>query len=218
MSSKLEKVKNLETKISQDCVGVVKSNIRFEQLEVEITHKEWLVTAQKLKDDFSMTQLIDLSGVDYAIYKQSHWQTNEASSQGFSRGVFDFAQEQQVIADNIEKRYCVVYQLLDMTNNLRLRVKVFVPSNDYPCISSVISVWQCADWYEREAFDLFGILFDGHPDLRRILTDYGFVGHPLRKDFPLQGQVEMVYDPEKKQVVYQPVSIENRVNTPRVIR
>ena len=218
MASKLEKIKNLETQIIQECAGIIQSNITFEQLEIEVTHQDWFNTAKKLKDDFSMTQLIDLAGVDYATYGQSHWQTDTASSQGFSRGVFDFSQEENIIANDLEQRYCVVYQLLDMKNNLRLRVKVFVASNDYPCVSSVINIWQCADWYEREAFDLFGFLFDGHPDLRRILTDYGFVGHPLRKDFPLQGQVEMVYDPEKKQVVYQPVSIENRVNTPRVIR
>jgi NADH-quinone oxidoreductase subunit C len=218
-SIKIKKLKDLEKKITQACQSVIKSEISHSQLEIEFSYNNWLSVAKQLRDDFAMTQLIELCGVDYAMYKQSHWQTNEATSQGFSRGVFDFSDaEEEGIEELPEKRYCVVYHLLDMENNIRLRAKVFVPSSDYPCVASVVSVWQCANWYEREAFDLFGILFEGHPDLRRILTDYGFVGHPLRKNFPLQGQVEMIYDPKKKQVVYQPVSIENRINTPRVVR
>ena len=118
----------------------------------------------------------------------------------------------------MERRFAVVYHLLSVQNNLRLRVKVFPKTTQMPIVDSVIDVWNVANWFEREAFDLFGILFKGHPDLRRILTDYGFVGHPLRKDFPLVGNVEMRYDADKGRVIYEPVSIENRVNVPRVIR
>ncbi|MDH3971335.1 MAG: NADH-quinone oxidoreductase subunit C, partial [Gammaproteobacteria bacterium] len=117
-----------------------------------------------------------------------------------------------------EKRFAAVYQLLSITNNRRLRVRVYAPDDGLPVVPSVIPVWNSADWYEREAFDLYGILFDGHPDLRRLLTDYGFVGHPFRKDFPLSGNVEVIYDAEKQRVVYQPVSIEPRVLVPKVIR
>ncbi len=116
------------------------------------------------------------------------------------------------------KRFAAVYHLLSISKNRRLRLKVFAPDDDLPVIPSVIAIWNSADWYEREAFDLYGILFDGHPDLRRLLTDYGFVGHPFRKDFPLSGNVEVIYDAEKKRVVYQPVSIEPRVLVPKVIR
>ena len=118
----------------------------------------------------------------------------------------------------MEERFAVIYQLLSIQNNDRLTLKLFCENNDFPVVPSVTSIWNSADWYERECFDLFGIAFDGHPDLRRILTDYGFVGHPFRKDFPLSGHVEMKYDEEQKRVVYQPVSIEPRVLVPRVIR
>ena len=116
------------------------------------------------------------------------------------------------------KRFAAVYQLLSISKNRRLRLKVFAPDDDLPVIPSVIAIWNSANWYEREAFDLYGILFEGHPDLRRLLTDYGFIGHPFRKDFPLSGNVEVIYDAEKRRVVYQPVSIEPRVLVPKVIR
>jgi NADH-quinone oxidoreductase subunit C len=116
------------------------------------------------------------------------------------------------------RRFAAVYHLLSITHNRRLRIRVYAPEDDLPVVPSVISVWNSADWYEREAFDLYGILFEGHPDLRRLLTDYGFVGHPFRKDFPLSGNVEVIYDAEKQRVVYQPVSIEPRVLVPKVIR
>jgi NADH-quinone oxidoreductase subunit C len=142
-----------------------------------------------------------------------------AANTGFSRGVFDFAEDENGNEElEMERRFAVVYHLLSVEHNARIRVKVFPQSTQMPVVDSVIKVWNCANWFEREAFDLFGILFNGHPDLRRILTDYGFVGHPLRKDFPLTGHVEMRYDAEKGRVVYEPVSIENRVNVPRVIR
>ncbi len=162
---------------------------------------------------FGFEQLIDLCGIDYSTYGQVEWETSSASSSGFGRGVdWDAAIDAQE-AD----RFAVVYHLLSIENNIRLRVKSYLDS-EQPVVESVMPVWPVADWFEREAFDLYGILFEGHPDLRRILTDYGFAGHPFRKDFPLSGHVEMRYDPEKKRVIYEPVSIEPRTLVPRVIR
>lgn len=147
-------------------------------------------TALRDEDGLNFEMLIDLCGVDYLEYGEGAWQG---------------------------PRFVVVYHLLSVKNNIRLRVRTFVDDND-PKVASVANIWSVANWFEREAFDLYGILFEGHPDLRRILTDYGFIGHPFRKDFPLVGQVEMRYDPERKRVVYEPVSLELRVNVPRVIR
>jgi len=165
--------------------------------------------------DLAFKILLDVSGIDYQTYGQADWRTHDATASGFSRGV-SRAQEQ---ADNghFPGRFGAVYHLLSVANNLRLRVKAYL-ADDPPRLPSVVEVWPSANWYEREAFDLYGILFEGHPDLRRILTDYGFIGHPFRKDFPLEGYVEVRYDAEKGRVVYQPVSIENRVLVPRVIR
>lgn len=165
--------------------------------------------------DLAFTLLLDVSGVDYATYGQADWRTQSATATGFSRGV-SRAQE-LAEAPAFPGRFGVVYHLLSVAHNLRLRLKVYL-GDDPPRLPSVVEVWPSANWYEREAFDLFGILFDGHPDLRRILTDYGFIGHPFRKDFPLEGYVEVRYDVEKQRVVYQPVTIENRVLVPRVIR
>lgn len=174
-----------------------------------------LAVAGILRDhaDFRFEQLIDLCGVDYCAYGRSEWATEEATDTGFGRGVDrDF----EPVADD-PRRFAAVSHLLSLTHNRRLRVKVFA-GGEQPMVDSLRGVWSSADWFEREAFDLFGILFKGHPDLRRILTDYGFVGHPFRKDFPLIGQVEMRYDPEQRRVVYQPVSIESRTLVPRVVR
>ena len=165
--------------------------------------------------DLAFTLLLDVSGVDYQTYGQADWRTQDASSTGFSRGV-SRAQE-QVDLPAFPGRFGVAYHLLSVKHNLRLRVKAYL-GDEPPRLPSVVDVWPAANWYEREAFDLFGILFEGHPDLRRILTDYGFIGHPFRKDFPLEGHVEVRYDAEKQRVVYQPVTIENRVLVPRVIR
>jgi NADH-quinone oxidoreductase subunit C len=167
------------------------------------------------EEEFAFAQLVDLCGVDYLDYGRADWETSEtATTKGFSRGV-------ELREDRLEEadlsRYVVVYHLLSLTHNQRLRLKVQAPG-DPPCVASVVDIWSCANWFEREAFDLFGILFDGHPDLRRILTDYGFIGFPFRKDFPLIGNVEVRYDPEKKRVVNEPVSIEPRTLVPRVIR
>jgi NADH-quinone oxidoreductase subunit C len=158
-------------------------------------------------------QLIDLCGVDYAAYGKSEWTTEEASTIGFGRGV----DRDLDLAIDDPKRFAVVYHLLSLVHNRRVRLRVYV-GGAQPMVDSVVPVWATANWFEREAFDLFGILFRGHPDLRRILTDYGFVGHPFRKDFPLSGQVEMRYDPEQGRVIYEPVSIVPRVLVPRVIR
>jgi NADH-quinone oxidoreductase subunit C len=183
-------------------------------VEVPAMHLRAVCMALRDEPEFGFEQLMDLCGVDYSTYGQADWQTEAASNQGFSRGV---AQAIRPAEGGDRPRFAVVYHLLSLKHNQRLRIKVFAP-DDPPRVDSVVDIWASADWYEREAFDLFGILFDGHPDLRRILTDYGFIGHPFRKDFPLEGNVEVRYDPEKGRVVYQPVSIENRVLVPRVIR
>lgn len=174
--------------------------------------------------EFKFEQLIDIAGIDYLEFGTDEWNTATATSSGFSRGVekasfgrFTFT-DQQARKSMDSPRYAVVYHLLSVTRNHRLRVKVFCEDNDLPILPSVHNVWAAANWYEREAFDLYGIIFDGHPDLRRILTDYGFIGHPFRKDFPLVGHVEARYDPQQKRVIYQPVSIEPRITVPKVIR
>ena len=163
------------------------------ELTLVITRADMLPVLRLLRDDYDLhfEQLIDVCGVDYQSYGDGVW-----------RG----------------KRFAVVYHLLSLNKNQRLRVRVFAEEEEFPVVDSVIDIWPAANWFEREAFDLFGILFEGHPDLRRILTDYGFVGHPFRKDFPLSGYVEMRYDPDQKRVIYQPVSIEEREITPRTIR
>ena len=162
------------------------------QLTIEIAPSALVETCTKLRDDESLafTELLDLIGVDYRGYANT-WDG---------------------------RRYAVVYNLLSIKHNVRLRVRIFCEKDDFPAVESVISIWPSCNWYEREAFDLYGIVFKGHPDLRRILTDYGFVGHPFRKDFPVSGYVEMRYDPEQKRVIYQPVTIEPRELVPRVVR
>ena len=167
--------------------------------------------------------LMDLSGVDYLSYGRAEWETSSATRTGFSRGVLGGAEPTagEPIGDTDYQppgRFAVAYHLLSVTHNSRLRLKVACEDDERPVVDSVIDVWASADWYEREAFDLYGILFVGHPDLRRILTDYGFIGHPFRKDYPLIGKMEMRYDPQKGRVVYEPVSIEPRTLVPKAIR
>jgi NADH-quinone oxidoreductase subunit C len=163
------------------------------EVTVVVRGRDQLQVARALRDDAALAfeQLIDLAGIDYSTYGDGSWDG---------------------------PRYAVVLHLLSLKHNWRVRVRSYCDDDDFPLIASVTGVWNCANWYEREAFDLFGIMFEGHPDLRRILTDYGFVGHPFRKDFPISGHVEMRYDPEQRRVVYQPVSIEPREIVPRVIR
>jgi NADH-quinone oxidoreductase subunit C len=184
-------------------------------VEIEAANLRAVCLALRDEEEFAFGQLVDVCGVDYLDYGRTDWETSEtATSHGFSRGVEQRAERQEEIGNS---RYVVVYHLLSHSRNQRLRLKVQAPG-DPPRVDSVVEIWNSANWFEREAFDLFGILFDGHPDLRRILSDYGFIGHPFRKDFPLIGEVEVRYDSEKKRVIYEPVSIEPRVLVPRVIR
>jgi NADH-quinone oxidoreductase subunit C len=177
-----------------------------------------------LRDDepFKFEMLVDLCGVDYLSYGLDEWSTAEATETGFSRGVERDAARLPASPSPASyrppARFAVVYHLLSITHNRRVRLKVFCADEAWPMLDSVLPIWPSADWYEREAFDLFGILFRGHPDLRRLLTDYGFIGHPFRKDFPLIGNVEMRYDPDKGRVVYEPVNIVARTLVPKVIR
>ncbi len=189
--------------------------VAYDELTLVTPPERWVETAQILRDRevFRFEQLIDLCGVDYSAYGQSEWETQQSTHTGFGRGV----ERDRPLALAHPQRFAVVVHLLSLTHNWRLRLRAYLGA-DEPIIDSLVGVWDSANWFEREAFDLFGILFRNHPDLRRILTDYGFVGHPFRKDFPLSGQVEMRYDPDLKRVVYEPVSIEPRVLVPRVIR
>jgi NADH-quinone oxidoreductase subunit C len=191
MSAKLEALYQNLQNVLGDRIVSLKTVIGEVTLEVAATH--YFETARILRDhpDLRFEQLIDLTGVDYSAYGDGAWEG---------------------------PCFAAVCHLSSVSKNWRLRLRVFAPDDGFPVLPSVVSLWNSANWYEREAFDLFGIHFEGHPDLRRILTDYGFVGHPFRKDFPISGHVEMRYDPEQRRVVYQPVSIEPREVTPRVIR
>jgi len=204
------------------------AHVALKEVTIEVAAADLIETAIALRDekDFRFEQLIDVCGVDYLAYGDAEWSTDETTSTGFSRGVEENSAgrlpglEEELSTETLQKdrRFAAVYHLLSVSNNQRLRIRVFAPDAQLPVVPSVIDVWNGANWFEREAFDLYGIIFEGHPDLRRILTDYGFIGHPFRKDFPLSGNVEVIYDPEKQRVVYQPVSIEPRVLVPRVIR
>jgi NADH-quinone oxidoreductase subunit C len=169
------------------------SKFALGEVTVTVAAGDYLTVAQQLRDDpaLQFEQLIDLCGVDYSGYKHQPWE-----------GL----------------RFCVVSHLLSVTHNWRVRLKVFAEVDDLPAVASLMDVWSAANWFEREAFDMYGIVFEGHNDLRRILTDYGFIGHPMRKDFPVSGHVEMRYDAERQRVIYQPVTIEPRENVPRVVR
>lgn len=198
----------------------------FAEITLEVAPGELLEVCQILRDEpeFAYQQLVDLCGVDYSQFGRDEWQTDESTTTGFSRGVESSSMGRLRFGDELDTgdddspHFASVMHLISYRHNRRLRVKTFADNNAFPVIPSVTGIWQSANWYERESFDLFGILYSEHPDLRRILTDYGFVGHPFRKDFPLVGHVEMRYDPEQKRVVYEPVSIEPRVLVPRVQR
>ena len=180
----------LDAALGDDAKALVRDR---EELTLTVPAARWAHVALRLRDDpaLKFEQLMDLCGVDY-------WSYRDEPREG--------------------PRFCVVVHLLSLTHNWRLRIKTFCPDDDVPMVATLTDVWSSANWFEREAFDLFGIVFDGHLDLRRILTDYGFIGHPFRKDFPIMGDVEMRYDPEQKRVIYQPVTIEPREIVPRVIR
>jgi NADH-quinone oxidoreductase subunit C len=188
------------------------------ELTYEVAADELLAAAQALREASALKfeMCMDVCGVDYLSHGRAEWTTETATSSGFSRGVARGAQRVGEVPPG--RRFAVVYHLLSLSLNHRLRLRVFCPDDAAPMVDSVTDIWASANWFEREAFDLFGILFRGHPDLRRLLTDYGFIGHPFRKDFPLSGNVEVRYDPEKGRVVYQPVTIDPRVLVPKVIR
>lgn len=188
------------------------------ELSYEVAAERLLEAALVLRDaaDLKFEMCVDVCGVDYLEYGRAEWKTQDATSSGFSRGVARGPALDAPVAAG--RRFAVVYHLLSISLNQRLRLRVFCADDAEPMVDSVTGVWAGTDWFEREAFDMFGILFKGHPDLRRLLTDYGFIGHPFRKDFPLSGNVEVRYDPEKRRVVYQPVSIEPRILVPKVIR
>jgi len=191
MTTKRELLKSALTSLLGE--KIVSLTEALGELTLVVDTKDYAAAAQRLRDDPAVhfEQLIDLCGVDFSGYGEGKWKG---------------------------RRFAAVSHLLSVAHNWRLRLRVFAPDDAFPIVDSLTMVWPNASWYEREAFDLFGIIFTGHADLRRILTDYGFVGHPFRKDFPLSGNVEMRYDPEQKRVIYQPVTIEPREITPRIIR
>jgi NADH-quinone oxidoreductase subunit C len=209
----------LDTRLSQ----LIEAN---REITIEVPTEQWVETARILRDDpeFAFDTAVDLCGVDYLGYGRGEWDTEGVSNEGFSRGVEgDGAPGRFQWADrphppSLPKRFAAVVHLLSTVHNRRLRMRCFCAEEPVPVVPTLTDLWPGLNWFEREAFDLFGIVFEGHPDLRRILTDYGFVGHPFRKDFPLIGNVEVRYDPELGRVVYEPVSIEPRVLVPRVIR
>lgn len=191
MTTRLEKLTtNVQAVLGEK---ITKLHVEFDELTIECASKDLLKVTKTLRDNkkLKFEQLIDLCGVDYSEYADSTWEG---------------------------ARFAVVYHFLSVTLNHRIRLKVFCTDDEFPVLATMVELFPVANWFEREAFDLLGIMFEGHPDLRRLLTDYGFVGHPFRKDFPMIGNVEMRYDPEQQRVVYEPVSIELRNNVPRIIR
>ena len=191
MSAKLETLcQNLQSRFGDQLKSVV---LALGEVTIEVNAADYLVVMGSLRDseDLRFEELIDLCGVDYSTFGDGAWSG---------------------------RRFAVVSHLLSIAHNWRLRVRVFAEDDEFPSIDSIKGVWKGVDWFEREAFDLYGIAFVGHDDLRRILTDYGFIGHPFRKDFPISGHVEMRYDPDQARVIYQPVTIEPRENTPRIVR
>ena len=238
------RIEALAAKVDAQLSGrVARVHALPDELAYEVKAADLLSVCTTLRDaaDLKFELLMDVAGVDYLVYGRDEWQTHSATRSGFSRGRVaritppadsseagegghgetnsEFHSEAN---ENVAKRprFAVAYQLLSVTHNARLRLigLCATDESEEPVIDSLVDIWASANWFEREAFDLYGILFRGHPDLRRILTDYGFIGHPFRKDFPLSGNVEVRYDPEKKRVIYQPVTIEPRVLVPKVIR
>jgi NADH-quinone oxidoreductase subunit C len=221
-------LESLQAELSAYAVNIVASHGEF---SVQVNAAQYLSVCERLRDAASckFDVLIDLCGVDYLGFGEDEWETDAVSSEGFSRGIGStaesflgspgrFAWQERPRAGDQTRRFAVVVHLLSVALNQRVRVKVFCEDSDFPTVPSVTGLWSAANWFEREAFDLFGIVFDSHPDLRRILTDYGFIGHPFRKDFPLIGNVEVRYDEAKGRVVYEPVTIDPRVGVPRVVR
>jgi len=216
------KIANLKKLVKEHLSEQIESSDVFQsthssdELTLEVSIESLIDVLKMLRDhdDFQFEQLIDIAGVDYLTYGQAEWSTEGATSSGFERGRNT---HKKAPATWIKPRFAVVYHLLSVTLNHRIRLKTFV-EEDSMRLPSVVALWSTANWFEREAFDLFGLLFEGHPDLRRILTDYGFIGHPFRKDFPVIGELEMRFDEESGQCIYEPVTIEERILVPRVIR
>lgn len=210
-------VNTLSTLINERFAAwITNSKVDRDELTVEVKQEHLLDICSQLRDQADLAfHLLDVCGIDYLHYGLDDWETQTATESGFSRGTTS-----QPIRANPRQptRFAVVYHLLSFTQNHRIRLRVNLPNETELMVDSVVDIWPSANWFEREAFDLFGILFKGHPDLRRILTDYGFVGHPFRKDFPLIGKVEARYDARLQRVIYEPVSIEMRVLEPKVIR
>jgi len=198
---------------------IEQSYIELDELTVIVKPTGIRSICLALRDDprFDFKMLVDVCGVDYLHYGLDDWETTASTEQGFSRGVTSRWLREPTTNEN-QTRFAVVYHLLSLTRNQRVRLRINIPNDLELMVDSVIDIWPAADWFEREAFDLFGIFFRGHPDLRRLLTDYGFVGHPFRKDFPLIGKVEARYDAVAKRVIYEPVSIQPRILEPKVIR
>jgi len=203
----------------QDKFSLSAVEVNFAEVTVECSKNIIFDFLTDLKNNkiFAFDQLIDLCVVDYLSYAMSAWETNEATDKGFCRATNQHLSNQSSKTETDKGRFAVVYHLLSTQLNHRLRVKVFI-SEDNLIVPSVDAIWKAANWFEREAYDLYGVLFSGHPDLRRILTDYGFIGHPFRKDFPVSGHVEMRYDAKLQKVIYEPVDIESRILEPRVVR
>ncbi len=229
----MEELKKLQEQLASAFGDrLVELQVAFGEVQIEVKPADLRDVMFELRDreEFRFEQMMDLCGVDYAAYGKGEWITEEASFRGFSRGVnaedgVNFGRlgitgvyGVHNVRTNTGRRFASVVQLLSLTHNRRLRVKTYAEDDDFPVIDSITDIWNSANWFEREAFDLFGIIYEGHPDLRRILTDYGFVGHPFRKDFPLIGNVEVRYDPDRERVIYQPVTIKPRVLVPRVVR
>ena len=213
MTKLISLAEKIETEFSAMHILVAIANHEL-QLECDVANVKAILIQLKEHDSFAFDQLIDLCAVDYLHYGDYDWETDSATENGFSRGVEPQEVQEKVVP---KSRFAVVYHLLSTKLNHRIRVKVFL-TEAHLVVPSVHEVWKGANWFEREAYDLYGILFENHPDLRRILTDYGFIGHPFRKDFPLSGHVEMRYDAKYKKVVYEPVDIEPRTLVPKVIR
>jgi len=220
----MTEVAKLAEQVQETFSGMIMAQtLEVGELTIEVSAHHCHAVLLRLRDlpEFDFAQLIDVCGVDYMAYGKTEWKTDEATATGFSRAVTGRIVNEDSFADldsvDPHRRFAVVYHLLSLNHNHRIRVKTYL-SEEPPMVDSVVDIWPAANWFEREAFDLFGILFRNHPDLRRLLTDYGFIGHPFRKDFPLSGYVEVRYDPEQKRVIYQPVSITPRVLVPKVIR
>ena len=212
-----QSVLDLQTQVSKLLAGaVVDSKVQFNELTIELTPEKALDAFLTLRDELGFDELIDVTAVDYLHYGEANWETMRHQIKGLAAVCLTLMKKILPTKGSfMSRRFAVVYHFLSVEHNYRIRVKVFPEDTQMPIVDSIVQVWNSANWFEREVFDMFGIVFKGHPDLRRILTDYGFVGHPLRKDFPLTGHVEMRYDSEKGRVVYEPVEIENRVNVPR---